>query len=115
MACKLRLFWPLLFLVAVVASFGYAATNERVYFTPPIAAIAAGDTLSVYVAIDSGISLVHYYRVKVQFDRSILHLDTIVPSRAWDSIALKYSGHSFFYKDSLDPSSGERYYDLFSA
>ncbi len=115
MASILRDFLTLLLLLAALGPSGSAATDERVYFSPPIAAVAAGDTLSVYVSIDSGISLVHYYRVRLQYDRSILHLDTIVPSRAWDSIALKYSGHSFFYKDSLDPISGEQYHDLFSA
>lgn len=101
--------------LAFTFSFSWAANDDRVYFRPAIAAVAAGDTLSAYVALDSGISLVHYYRVKVQFDSTVLHLDTIVPSRTWDSIALANAGQSFFYKDSLDPTAGAWYYDVFSA
>jgi hypothetical protein len=92
-----------------------SADTERVFFNPPTAAVAVGDTVTVSLTIDSGIASVHFYRVKFQFDTTLLQLDTIVPSPSWDSVALAYSGHSFNYKDSLDPGVNAWYFDLFSA
>ncbi len=106
---------PVLAIVVVLAGMVFGQIDERVYINAPVEAVAAGDTVSVSLTIDSGISSVHYYRVKFEFDTTVLELDTILPSPEWDSIALANAGHSFNYKDSLDPGTGEWYIDLFAA
>ena len=102
-------------IVLMLTGMVFGQVDERVFINDPVEAVAAGDTVSVWLTIDSGISSVHYYRVKFEFDTTVLKLDTILPSPEWDSIALANAGHSFNYKDSLDPGTGEWYIDLFAA
>ena len=91
------------------------SATERVLVSPRLSTVEVGDTVALAIAIDSSISSVHFYRVKMQFDTTVLKFVSADPSAVWDSIGFANAGSDFHYKDSTDPITGEWYIDVFSA
>ena len=88
--------------------------TDRILFNPPLNTAQQGDTITIHLSLDSGVSTVHGYRVKFTFDTTVVRLDKIVPTDEWLAVAGGSSGHWFFYKDTVDQSNGQWHIDLFS-
>jgi len=84
-------------------------------FDPPVELAWVGDTIDLYVAIDTGIANASFFRTKIQFDTTLMRVDTIVPSNDWLTAAGSSFNQFFSYKDSLDPDVGEWYFDIFGS
>jgi hypothetical protein len=108
-----RVILTLLIVLVLMAS--VAAGDNSILFTPKESiATAYGDSVIVYLALDSAVTAAHGYRVKFRFDTTVVRLDTILVTPAW-----KTGGNYFFaYKDSLDvdttTSDTSWYYDMSS-
>ncbi len=89
--------------------------QERFIFDPPVETAWVGDTLDVYIAIDTGIQDASFFRAKIQFDTTLVRIDTIVPAGDWLSAAGSSFNQFFSYKDSLDPNVNEWYFDIFGS
>lgn len=100
----------------MLAPAGSAAPDatDRIFFDPPTSTAQQGDTITVYLTLDSSVSTIHGYRVKFVFDTTVVRLDDIEPTDEWLDIAGGSSGQWFFWKDTVDQDNGQWHIDLFS-
>lgn len=89
--------------------------QERFIFDPPVSVGWVGDTVEIYISIDTGIQDASFFRSKIQFDTTLMRVDTILPAQDWLSAAGSSFNQFFSYKDSLDPALQEWYYDVFGS
>lgn len=104
-ATLLALFW-------IVTGSANSAPENRIRFLQSENIVQqVGDSLIVNLSLDSGVQLVHGYRVRFSFDTTILRLDNISATPAWNAGGFNF----FFYKDTLiiDPTTQDTsLYDL---
>ncbi|MBK7142641.1 MAG: hypothetical protein IPH75_11225, partial [bacterium] len=83
---NLKLAAMLLTFFLIVTGSANSAPENRIRFLQSENIVQqVGDSLIVNLSLDSGVQLVHGYRVRFSFDTTILRLDNISATPAWNA------------------------------
>jgi hypothetical protein len=84
-----------LIIIGFIVLLGHSSSSAQigeVFFDPEVTVVPMLDSFKVDIEVDSNLTGIHCFRVKILFDRDLIHLDSIV-----EGPLLKEHGETFFY------------------